>query len=95
MKLAKCLLVALALWMPAVSFAAALGSARTEQTPCEESAPEAASDARSEDNEMHLTPFIVTPAGSRSHTVELAGHRPLDGHIAELLIPPPNPASLR
>ena len=95
MKLAKCLLVALALWMPAASFAAAVGASRVEQTPCEESTPGESCDCLSEEDALPLTPFVAPLARSSAHTVEHDAQRPLDGHIAELLIPPPNPASLR
>ena len=97
MKFAKCLLVALALWMPTASFAAALASAgRTEQAaPCDEQAPEESSDSRSEANEMFLPSFAIPFKTSTAHTVELLSHRPLDGHIAELHSPPPNTSSPR
>ena len=95
MKLAKCLLVALALWMPAASFAAAVGAISAEQTLCDESAPEESSDSRSEEDTMFLTSHVAPLARVSMHTVESDGQRALEGHIPEMLIPPPNPASLR
>lgn len=96
MKLAKCLLVALALWMPTASFAVAVSSARAEQQAlCDESAPEESAESRDVEDLMFRAASIVPFVRSTAHTVEIDSHRPLAGHIAELLIPPPNPASLR
>lgn len=90
MKLAKCLLVALALWMPTASFAAAVASARAEQqAPFDESAPEE-TETRAEEDLMLPASLIAPFSRPVIHTVESESHRPLDGHIAELLIPPPN-----
>lgn len=94
MNFAKCLLVALALWMPAASFAAALNAGpRTEaSSPCEEErAPEGVSE-RAEDSDAFLPIFVVPALTLDSHTVLHESHRPLDGHIAELHSPPPNRA---
>lgn len=93
MSFAKCLLVALALWMPSASFAAAVGVSvfHEQSAPCEE-AP--ASDELSEQNDF-FPPSIAAPAApafTRDH--EHARQHPLDGHIGELHIPPPNRAAL-
>ena len=58
MKFSKCLLVALALWMPTSSFAAAVESARRVEhaAPCE--APEGSeseAESEAEENPMHFT----------------------------------------
>jgi len=91
MKLAKCLLVALALWMPAAAFAAAAASARVEQNaPCEETPTSEESSDSSEENQFFLPSSAVPFTRSAMHTIEFASHEPLDGHIVELLIPPPN-----
>ncbi len=95
MKLAKCLLVALALWMPTASFAAAIASPRAEQqAPCDETTPEESSESRAEEDTMFLSSSVAPRSIVSAHTVETESHHPLDGHIAELLIPPPNPAAL-
>lgn len=93
MKLAKCLLVALALWMPAASFAVAAGySASVEQgEPCEEASSH---DESSEQNELFLPAAVALLAPKDKLAFDHVGHRPLDGHVDELLIPPPNPAAL-
>lgn len=93
MNLAKALLVALALWMPAASFAATVcpGSRVESQAPCAEPAAEESSES---DLEL-LLPSSEAPVSSmNAHTVLHESHRPLDGHIAELHSPPPN-SSLR
>lgn len=97
MKFAKCLLVALALWMPAASFAAAAGfGARLEHaSPCAEPAHEESSDSRAELNEMFLPASPASRSSLTAHVVQHESHRPLDGHIAELHSPPPNPSSPR
>jgi len=97
MTFAKCLLVALAMWMPAASFAAAVGlDSRYERSaPCEESAPEESSESRAELTEMFLPSSVAPVASTTVHTVHHESHIPLDGHIAELHSPPPNPAVLR
>jgi len=94
MKFAKCLLVALALWMPAASFAAAAGvDARSERTaPCEEAPPEESSESSGELNEMFLPSSVAPAVTAAMHTVHHESHIPLDGHIAELNSPPPNSA---
>ncbi len=94
MNFAKCLLVALAIWMPAASFAAAAGlDARFEHTaPCEQPAPEENSEFRAELNEMFLPSAVAPVSSGTSHTVRHESHIPLDGHIAELHSPPPNSA---
>ncbi|MDP3542377.1 MAG: hypothetical protein Q8T11_07925 [Elusimicrobiota bacterium] len=91
MNFAKCLLVALALWMPAASFTAAAANVAVEHAaPCAE-AP--AVEEVSEQNEMFL-PARVTPVAIPTlHTFDHFSQRALDGHVAELIIPPPNPAS--
>jgi len=92
MKLAKALLVALALWIPAASFAAAVcGVARLEsQAPCEEPAAEETSEQS--ELELLLPSSDTTVPSLTAHTVRHESHRPLDGHIAELHSPPPNSA---
>lgn len=97
MKLAQFLLVALALWMPAASFAAAAAPAGVieREAPCEEPAPEESSELRAELNEMFLPSSVAPIASGTSHTVHHESHFPLDGHIAELHSPPPNPSSPR
>lgn len=94
MNFMKCLLVALALWLPAASFAAAVGAdARVEHTaPCAE--PET-SGCESEENEVFLAshPAGLAPA-FKSNFIHNS-QSSLDGPSVELLIPPPNPASLR
>jgi hypothetical protein len=80
--------------MPAASFAAVVASAgRVEQpAPCDEQAPEESADSRLEEDPLFLTSSVAPRATVSAHTLETDGHRPLDGHIAELLIPPPNRA---
>lgn len=89
MTFAKCLLVALALWLPAASFAVAVGAdSRVEYTqPCAE--PET---SESEENEVSLTSSAAAPAPAFEPEFDHDSHRSLDGHIVELLIPPPNPS---
>ena len=91
MKLAKCLLVALALWMPLNSFAAAAASCRVEQAQAAEESSEESSDSRAE-QELLLPSCVALSGRSATHTVDGHVHHQLDGHIAELHVPPPNPA---
>lgn len=88
------LLVALALWMPAASFAAAISppGVLEQASPCEEPAPEESSELHAELNEMFLPSSVASIASGNSHTVPHESHLPLDGHIAELHSPPPNSA---
>lgn len=94
MNLAKCLLVALALWMPAASFtAAAAASVSVEHAaPCEE-AP--ATEELSEQNELFLPAYASPVPITNLRAFDHFSQRALDGHIVELLIPPPNPSSPR
>ena len=98
MNFAKCLLVALALWMPAASFAAAVESARRVEhaAPCE--APEGSeseAESEGEENAMLFTLSSAPVARAFEHIVGHDSHSPLDGHIVEMLIPPPNPSAPR
>lgn len=94
MNFMKCLLVALALWLPVASFAAAVGAdARVEHTAsCAELEP---SCSESAENEAFLKSSKAAPAPVFAPIFEHDSHRSLDGHIVELLIPPPNPSSSR
>ena len=92
MTFAKCLTLSLALWMPAASFASAVGA----DAHVEHAAPCAEQDAsESGENEMLLTSSAAPVAPAFEHVVDHDSHRSLDGHIVELLIPPPNPSTLR
>ncbi|UPT72756.1 MAG: hypothetical protein M0D55_12555 [Elusimicrobiota bacterium] len=94
MKLAKIALVALALWMPSASFAAAVFQDKQSSCPAQEeqrSPDEAAGEAES-DALFLASPVRLLVAPSACF-VDHAGHEPLDGHLVEPLLPPPNPAA--
>jgi hypothetical protein len=89
MMLVKLLLVALALWMPAASMAAPVEAESRVETSAQ-SAEHEAHGSESEESEL----FFALPAAPHvfEHLIGFCSHRPLDGHIIELLIPPPNPS---
>ncbi|MBI2788549.1 MAG: hypothetical protein HYX59_07705 [Elusimicrobia bacterium] len=92
MNFAKCLLVALCLWMPAATFAAAaIASVAVEHAaPCEE-AP--AAEEMSDQNELFFPSSVTPMAHTAQHTFDRTSQRVLDGHVVEIFIPPPNPAA--
>lgn len=93
MNLARCLLVALALWMPVASFAASAGVTYADCTAsCDDSAPDEAMDSSAEDADMFFAQPLRAPVAPSSVGFhDSAGHRPLAGHLVEPLLPPPNP----
>lgn len=87
MTFVKILLVALALWMPAASFASAVGADLhvENEAPC--------SEHEAEDNDLFLTSSAAPFAPAFAHLVSHDSHSALDGPVAELDGPPPKPSS--
>ncbi|MDX6770551.1 MAG: hypothetical protein SF051_13535 [Elusimicrobiota bacterium] len=91
MKLAKLLLVALALWMPVASFALTVAAPPSMelQAPCEER--DTAANIAEEHNEAFLLPVTLLPTAAETvDFIDLDGHSGLVGHPVAPLLPPPN-----
>jgi hypothetical protein len=91
MKLAKMLLVALALWMPVASFAVTVAAlpSMEQQAPGEDR--DTAANIAEEHNEAFLLPASVLPTPTRTvDFIDMDGHAELVGHPVAPLLPPPN-----
>lgn len=95
MKLAKIALVALALWIPAASFAAAAVQRQEASCPAQEQAPdEAAGESELDVKELALPCGVRAGAAcAETHFLDYEPHRRVQGLYAEPLLPPPNPAA--
>jgi len=93
MTFAKCLLVALALWMPAASFAVGVASVSIENLGGAPAPDEASSE--SEQDAVFLPSPLRVHAPEQMRAIEIAAADRLAVHFVEPSVPPPNGAPAR